>query len=67
MILSGEFFIGLGMMFVFEGLLLIASPSAMRKAMEVAMATPDPVLRMTGTGSAVAGLILIWVVHHISS
>ena len=35
----------------------------MRKAMKSALATPDNILRAVGIGSAVAGLILIWVVR----
>jgi hypothetical protein len=35
----------------------------MRRAMKSALASPDHVLRAVGIGSAVAGLILIWVVR----
>ena len=56
-----DFLIGLGILFVLEGLMFAASPSWMRKAMKSAIATPDNILRAVGIGSAVAGLILIWV------
>ncbi|CCE12012.1 conserved hypothetical protein [Bradyrhizobium sp. STM 3843] len=56
-----DFLIGLGILFVLEGLMFAASPEWMRKAMKSALTTPDNVLRVVGIGSAVAGLILIWV------
>jgi uncharacterized protein len=58
-----DFLIGVGILFVIEGLLFTASPAWMRKAMKSAMATPDYMLRVIGIGSAVAGLILIWAVR----
>ena len=58
-----DFLIGLGILFVLEGLMFAASPEWMRKAMKSALTTPDNVLRVVGIGSAVAGLILIWVVR----
>jgi uncharacterized protein len=58
-----DFLIGLALVFVFEGLMFAASPSWMRRAMKSAQAMPDNVLRIVGIGSAVVGLILIWVVR----
>jgi uncharacterized protein YjeT (DUF2065 family) len=58
-----DFLIGVGILFVLEGILFAASPSWMRRAMKSALATPDNILRAVGIGSAVAGLILIWVVR----
>jgi uncharacterized protein YjeT (DUF2065 family) len=58
-----DFLIGLGILFVLEGLLFAASPSWMRRAMKSAVMTPDNVLRMVGIASAVAGLVLIWLVR----
>src|SRR5260370_40411054 len=55
-----DFLIGVGILFVLEGLLFAASPAWMRRAMKSALATPDNILRMVGIGSAVAGLFLIW-------
>ncbi|HVX78881.1 MAG TPA: DUF2065 domain-containing protein [Bradyrhizobium sp.] len=59
-----DFLIGVGVLFFLEGLMFAASPAWMRKAMKSAMATPDNVLRAVGIGSAVGGLILIWIVRH---
>ena len=58
-----DFLIGVGVLFVIEGLLFAAFPVFMRRAMKSALATPDSILRAVGIGSAVAGLILIWVVR----
>ncbi len=58
-----DFLIGVGVLFVIEGLMFAASPTWMRKAMKSALATPDNVLRVVGIGSAVLGLIVIWVVR----
>jgi uncharacterized protein YjeT (DUF2065 family) len=60
-----DFLIGVGILFVLEGLLFAASPAWMRKAMKSALATPDSLLRVVGIGSAVAGLILIWAVRRV--
>ncbi len=48
-----DFLIGLGILFVLEGLLFAASPAWMRRAMKSALATPDNILRVVGIGSAV--------------
>jgi len=58
-----DFLIGVGILFVLEGLLFAASPAWMRRAMKAALATPDNVLRAVGIGSAVFGLILIWAIR----
>ena len=58
-----DFLIGVGILFVIEGMMFAASPSWMRRAMKSAMATPDNILRAVGIGSAVVGLILIWVIR----
>jgi uncharacterized protein len=58
-----DFLIGVGVLFVIEGLMFAASPTWMRKAMKSAIATPDNLLRVVGIGSAVIGLIVIWVVR----
>lgn len=59
-----DFFIGLGILFVFEGILFLAFPGWMRRAMKSALASPDNVLRLAGIISAVGGLILIWAMRH---
>jgi uncharacterized protein YjeT (DUF2065 family) len=59
-----DFLIGLGILFMVEGILFAAAPEWMRKAMKSALTTPDNVLRGVGLGSAVVGLFLIWLVRH---
>ena len=61
-----DFLIGLGILFVLEGLMFAASPAWMRRAMKSALATPDNILRAVGIGSAIAGLILIWAVRRLN-
>jgi len=66
MTLSGEFFIGLGMMCVIEGLLFLAIPGGVRRMMEVVIASPDQAVRTSGMISAVVGLVVIWIVRQLS-
>ncbi|MGB3865225.1 MAG: DUF2065 domain-containing protein [Xanthobacteraceae bacterium] len=58
-----DILIGLGMLLVIEGLVFAAAPGWMRRAMESVLHTPDNILRLTGLGTAVAGLIVIWLVR----
>jgi uncharacterized protein len=58
-----DFLIGVGILLVIEGIMFAASPTWMRRAMKSALATPDNILRVVGIGSAVLGLILIWVIR----
>jgi len=58
-----DFLIGVGILFVIEGILFAASPAFMRRAMKSALETPDNILRAVGLASAVAGLILIWLIR----
>ena len=57
------FLIGLGILFVLEGVMFAAMPAWLKRAMKSALATPDNILRFVGIGSAVAGLVLIWFVR----
>ena len=41
-----DFLVGLGILFVLEGLMFAASPAWMRRAMKSALATPDNILRI---------------------
>lgn len=58
-----DLLVGIGMLLVFEGLLFAASPNWMRRAIKSALITPDNILRAVGIGSAVLGLLLIWLVR----
>lgn len=58
-----DFLVGIGILFVIEGLLLAGVPGWMRGAMESLLKTPDSTLRLVGLISAVGGLILIWLMR----
>lgn len=58
-----DFLIGIGILFVFEGILFLAFPGWMRRAMKSALASPDNILRIAGLVSAIGGLILIWAIR----
>ncbi len=59
-----DFLIGIGVLLFIEGLLFAALPQWMRRAMQSAILTPDTILRGAGIGSAVLGLLVIWIVRH---
>jgi len=58
-----DFMVGIGMLFVIEGLLFAAMPAWMREAVKSVLVTPDNVLRVIGIVSALGGLALIWLVR----
>lgn len=58
-----DFLVGIGILFVLEGLMFLAFPGWMRRAMKSALASPDNILRAAGMVSAVGGLILIWLMR----
>ncbi len=58
-----DFLAAIGLVFVIEGLIFAAFPAQAKKAMASVMETHDFSLRVIGIGSAVVGLILVWVVR----
>lgn len=58
-----DFLAALGLVFVIEGLIFAAFPAPAKRAMLSVMETPETSLRIIGIGSAVVGLILVWVVR----
>ncbi len=58
-----DFLAALGLVFVIEGLLFAALPAQAKRAMASVMETEDGPLRLIGIGSAVAGLIALWLVR----
>ena len=56
-----DFLAALGLVFVIEGLVFAAFPGPAKRAMESVLRTPDRSLRTIGIGSAVIGLILVWL------
>lgn len=58
-----DFLAALGLVFVIEGLIFAAFPGPAKHSMAAVMGTPDLTLRLIGIGSAVFGLILVWLVR----
>ncbi len=58
-----DFLAALGLVFVIEGLVFAAFPLQAKRAMASVMETPETTLRVIGIGSAVIGLILVWLVR----
>jgi hypothetical protein len=58
-----DFLAALGLVFVIEGLVFAAFPAQAKRAMASVMETPDGSLRLIGLGSAVVGLIVVWLVR----
>jgi hypothetical protein len=51
----------LGLVLAVEGLLFAAFPEAVRRAMIDAAQSPADRMRLVGIGSAVVGVVLLWV------
>jgi uncharacterized protein YjeT (DUF2065 family) len=58
-----DFLVALGLVFALEGLLFAAFPSLAKRAMATVLETPDAPLRIMGVSSALAGVVLIWLVR----
>lgn len=58
-----DFLAALGLVFVIEGLIFAALPGPAKRAMASVMETPETSLRLIGIGSAIVGLILVWLVR----
>ena len=58
-----DFMAALGLVFVIEGLIFAAFPDAAKRAMASVLETPDTPLRLIGIGSALVGLIVVWLVR----
>jgi uncharacterized protein YjeT (DUF2065 family) len=58
-----DFLAALGLVFVIEGLIFAAFPDHAKRAMQSVLDTPDASLRFIGIGSAVIGLMLVWLVR----
>ncbi len=60
-----EFVVALGLVFFIEGLLFAAIPGPAKRALAAIMESPEPFLRIVGVVSAVAGLVIIWLVRAV--
>jgi uncharacterized protein YjeT (DUF2065 family) len=59
-----DFLAAFGLVFVIEGLVFAAFPVQAKRAMASVMETPEMTLRVIGIGSAVIGLVLVWLVRN---
>jgi uncharacterized protein YjeT (DUF2065 family) len=58
-----DFLAALALVFVIEGLVFAAFPTHAKKAMQSVMETPEATLRIVGIGSAIVGLVALWLVR----
>jgi uncharacterized protein YjeT (DUF2065 family) len=56
-----DFLAALGLVFVIEGLVFATLPAQAKRAMMSVLETPEPTLRAIGLGSALVGLLLVWL------
>ena len=56
-----DFLAALGLVFMIEGLVFAAFPAQAKRAMASVLETPETALRVIGLGSAVVGLIVVWL------
>ena len=58
-----DLFVALGLVLAIEGVLFAGFPGAAKKAGENMLRTPEPTLRALGITSAVAGVVIVWMVR----
>ena len=58
-----DFLVALGLVFAIEGLIFAAFPTTAKRAMASVIETPETALRLVGIVSAVAGVVVIWLVR----
>jgi uncharacterized protein YjeT (DUF2065 family) len=58
-----DFLAAVGLVFVIEGLIFAALPGPAKRAMMSVVETPEASLRVIGIGSAIVGLIVVWLVR----
>jgi len=58
-----DFLAALGLVFIIEGLIFAAFPAQAKRAMQSVLETPEASLRLIGLGSALVGLIVVWLVR----
>jgi hypothetical protein len=58
-----DFLAALGLLFVLEGLVFAAFPTAAKQAMASLLETPEGTLRTVGVISALFGILVVWLVR----
>lgn len=56
-----DFIAALGLVFAIEGILFAAMPNLAKDALRSAAETPVDRMRLIGLGSALLGVVLVWV------
>ncbi len=60
-----DLIVALGLALAIEGLLFAAFPETVKRAMFDAAHTPSDRMRIVGIGSAVIGVVIVWVVRSL--
>ena len=60
-----DFLAALGLVLVLEGLCFAAFPGAAKRAMAEIAGTPEARIRLVGLLSAVAGIVVVWLVRWV--
>jgi uncharacterized protein len=58
-----DFMVALGLVFAIEGIVFAAFPGMAKRAMLNVIETPEGALRLVGIGSALVGVVLVWLVR----
>ncbi|RDJ27136.1 DUF2065 domain-containing protein [Bosea caraganae] len=58
-----DFIAALGLVFAIEGILFASIPNLAKDALRSASETPVETMRLIGLGSAVLGVLLVWLVR----
>ena len=58
-----DFLAAIGLLFAIEGLCLAAFPLSVKRAMTVVLDMADGPLRLAGVASALAGIVIVWLVR----
>lgn len=58
-----DFLVAVGLVFVIEGLVFAAFPQMARRMVTVINETPESMLRTVGLGSAVVGVVFVWLLR----
>jgi uncharacterized protein YjeT (DUF2065 family) len=53
----------IGLLLVFEGLVLAAAPEMAKRALAAMLARPAGLLRLVGVGAMAAGVVVVWLVR----
>jgi uncharacterized protein YjeT (DUF2065 family) len=59
-----DFLAAIGLVFVIEGLVFAAFPAQAKRAMQSVVETPEVSLRLIGIGSAIVGVVVVWLVRN---